>query len=482
MRDKNLYASAKRTLVVLMTCLILSALLTGCTKREVQIFKTKEEDGPKGYKDSELFTDDYYIKDGTTFYPVYKIGSFGSGGTILAQTEVKWTFETDDAYIPVYYSEEMIAFRSKALESRGIRTVRYKDLGYSIGLAKCAYDLDGYLQLKTGGNSVPGSMIRAAFEQQESDQIRIVSVNGKDARELQIDCGVIVGFEKDAEVTVEYYAGSKYLTTTVKADTHFYAPYEIYSLDAENTKNGYFKLELPADAKTGFYEVSGKGCFKFVAGKKGTKYEDLDHNEIYYESEETQLLAYTQGYRIDVPNKTEHVGIKIEYDLAETNKVLGGEVYAETDVAAIIFSPSGKRYEVTPEGGNMKCELSEAESGTWKVNILPKELLVTDVSVYSTLKEGDALQDTFDFNIAEGQSSMVFKVKYEGEGEVWATCTDEQGDTKAFEEKNLTCAYAYLPEGNYTVTVYHYPDTRIEDVTLEIDTVNDSVEVITIEE
>lgn len=466
----------------LLLLLSLMCFLTGCTRREVKIFKTEEDTGIKGYKDVELLMDDYYIKDGATFYPIYKIGSFSSSGSILNPTDVKWTFEKEDAFIPVYYSNEMISFKSKELEERGIRTVRYKDMGYSIGLAKCKYDLDGYLQLVTEENAVSGSEIFNAFSQQESNQIRIVSVNGKDARELSIDCGIIMGLEKNAEVTVEYYAGSKYLSTTVKADTHFYAPFEIYALDAQNTKNGYFKLQLPEDAKTGFYEVDGKGVFQYVAGKKGIKYDELEHNEAYYESEETQLLAYTQGYRIEVPNRTENIGIKIEYDLESTNKALGSEVFTENDLAAIILSPSGKRYEVFPNSGQMTCELAEAESGTWKVNILPKELMVSDVSVYSTKKAGDALQETFDFDITEGQSSMVFRVLYEGKGEIWATCTDEAGNTKEFTDETLTCSYAYLSEGTYTVTVYHYPDTKITDVTLGLDTVNDSVEIITVEE
>lgn len=454
-------------------------VLSGCGK---QIFQEKVDPYEKvGIEDSELVYDTYYIKEGSKFYKSYLPGGNSSSvASSVDSTKIFW-MNRDYTLLPEYYKGEMLAYATDENYMNDVVLERYKDCGYSLGFYGGSFDEDGYFCVDTENKLIAGSDAGTKLSDEKSAIIRLVSINGEKITEAMVNsAGVIEGLEKDKKYKLEFYAGTSYITEEVKADRRIFQMYEMYDIsDATITKNGYYSISLPKDMKSGYYLVDGSGMFKYYDFKRGDKdTEKTKMDEPYYDSVESQMEACSQKYMLSVPVKTNNVKFNIEYS---TDK------YKDSEIYATLKSPDGKSYDLTPENGMMSVEIAEVIAGKWTINVTPKDLEIKTIAPEATSPSSDTVCDTYAFDIAEDMSNIQFKATYIGDGDIWGVVqNDSTGESKDLEmskkEKELEVTYDYLGAGSYTVYIYHYADTAVEDVNYASNEENEVTNIITIEQ
>lgn len=458
--------------------------LSGC---DVELFEDKNARyQPKAVERGSLLDDKYYVKDGTKFYLVHKAG-MSSEGQELDASKSAWT-TLDDTLIPNYYCNELLARSEPEVDMDAVLLERYRDCGYCPGIYGASYE-NGYIELQVSGNIVPKTSAYEGLYNKYSDHIKIESINGQMVSEEMVnEAGVITGMEKDAYYDVSFYAGTYYGSCRIKADTHFFQSYEIYSIsDLAMTKNGYLSLRLPGDLKSGYYRIDGKGFFRYLDFRKGdAELSEVDYNIPYYESEEEQIAAYSQQYVFYLEAATKDASIHAVFDPKTVTAPAGS-------VKMLVTSPDGKqmRVDAAKEEGEVLCNIQEFCPGKWTVNLSPQSMKVLDVSVEANEPMAEATTDVFTIPFEEDKTGIVITVEYEGEGIVNAQVAgpDHQSYTMIKEEDIygsdthfLKYTFAYLPAGEYKVNVHHYPDTKIHSVDYHLSEDLKEITVITVEE
>ena len=456
----------KRICIVLASLLAMFAL-SACAGKEIQIFKDKDAKYKLSVnKDEVLENDQYYIKEGTNFYKPYNGEGTLEGETEKPESDRVMYFNKDKNLIPTLYSNELIAYQSEVMDMKPVYLERLKDLGYSIGLYNGQRD-NGYIVYQKKGVVADSSL--ASLLPNEYEEVRIQAINDVYANDLELSAGgVITGLTADTEYQVKMFIGTKYVEVTVTADEWFMESYETMLLDdLAATKNGYIALKMPDKSKSGYYNIAGKGVFKYYDKERADVTGSEDMNEPFYSSEDSQLNAYTQQYIVSLKKRVVNLQINIQCE-DDLDKINGAY--------ALLTAPNKVVYTMDMNKNGFSIRIAEAVAGTWKINIYPKSLTITDVKTSSDSPKADAIEEVKDFVLAEDETDMMFKLiltKEEGsniEGEAWATVEYEDGTLYSFEKENLSssrtsdeyiCMMPYATAGAYKVTVYHYNDTEI---------------------
>lgn len=454
-------------------------VLSGCDTKK--IFVNKED----AYKlvdltDKELINDTYYVKTGADFNAVYlPDGTAQSITTVQSDNRLLWTMQ-DESLIPILYQNEIIAYQSEDTELDNITIERFKDIGYSFGLYGGVMSTDGYIDYNLTSQLIENSSAYDQLFGAPSQNIRIAYINDEPVTKDMLDSsGTIAGLEENGVYEIGFYSGTKYMTATMNADTHFFQSYEITQIDKANTtKNGYLAISMTKDAKSGYYMINGSGIYKYYAFEKNTQnIADVDMNEPYYKTEDEKIAAYSQQYMVSVQTKTTNVAFNMEYDTEE---------YQDDEITCILVSPDGTTYSMVPQNGIASIELAEVMAGRWTINVSPKDLIIKDIKAESTAATADASTETKSFYIGEDDENIQFYANYEGDGDVWGIVENENGETQELvvnaNDHVLTTTYSYLAAGTYTVTIYHYKDTKIGEIGYQVDTDNEEHEIITIGE
>lgn len=466
--------------LMIMTC----TALTGC---EQEIFQDKNAKYRlKAVEDDDLDTNIYYVKDGTKFYQVHEL-SASSAGVDLDVTKCAWSV-SDESLIPSYYQNELLAYASNRVNTDAILMERYKDCGYSIGLYGASYE-DGYISFQVSSNAIKKSKAYVAFDNDKSNYILIETINGNPVNETMLnEAGIITGMEQNGLYEITYYAGTYYGTATVEADTHFFQSYEMYTLDDIGiTKNGYVSIKLPSDLECGYYNVNGAGFFKYYNFKKADgDTNDVDYNIAYYESEEDQILAYSQQFVFNLDYSAANMSVKATFDPKSVTNASG-------NVKMMLTTPDGRYMTVDTDksSGEIRCDMSESMPGKWTVNITPQSMSISDVQIVSNEQEAEATKEVYNLTFEQDMTGVVFTMEYEGKGNVTAQITDSGNKSYNMVSVNETLNqvkhtmqynFAYLPAGEYQINVFHYPDTRIIGVDYYLSEDVRDVEIITVEE
>lgn len=462
----------KLALIASITIMALSTV--GCGAKP--IFKKEGEDYElKALTDSRLEENQYYVKDNTSFYLVHECeGNNISNNKTTDTRRVAWTM-LDDTLIPTMYSDGLIALKSKDSSLSDINIERFKDLGYSIGLHDAQVDNDGYIKFKVSTNVIDETSLAEALKDYTSYDIRITAINDEPVKELLNMAGVIEGLEQGETYKISFYAGTEFLTAEVKADVRFYQSFEMYYVESGmDTKNGYIAIQMPDDAKSGYYYVNGKGMFKYYDSIKSEASSEQDMNEAYYNTASEQISANSQAYVVGISQATTDVTFVVEYDTS---------VYSDEDVIAYLTAPNNESYQMTANSGIAQVGIEEAIAGKWTINIVPKDLKIINVTAESNAVADDATKEEYKYTFEE-ETNLKITVPFTGEGEVWGTITCLT-DSKAYEFKlnktELECIISYVAPGEYVVNVYHYADTQINEPVISYDDESETEDVIIVE-
>lgn len=479
-----MYCKHFRKTAVLLFLLLPALFLSGCEK---QIFQDKgAKYRLKAVNDSALAADVYYVKDGTKFYEVHELNRSGSGRDPDA-SKCAWAVK-DETLIPSYYKNELIARAGKKIDRDALTLERFRDCGYSIALHGAEYE-DGYISFKASSCTIKGTSARSAFETDKSDNILIETINGVPVNETMLnEAGIITGMEMNKDYEITYYAGTYYGSAVVTADTHFFQSYEIYSLnDIEITKNGYVSIRLPDDLECGYYDIDGAGFFKYYNFKKADgNTAEVDYNVPYYDSEEDQILAYSQQFVFNLDYAAKNMSVQATFDPNTVTNASG-------KVIMLLTTPDGRhmKVETEKETGEIICDMEESMPGEWLVNLTPQSMSITDVQIVSNEEAAEATKEVYNLNFDRDMTGVVLTLRYEGNGDVTARITDKDGKSYEMVQKKgqynetvhtLEYSFAYLPSGEYKINVFHYPDTKILEADYYLSEEVKDVDIITVEE
>lgn len=476
-----------KKVTIVMIVLLLSALLSGCER--VQLFETHTDPNLLiGVKDSEIKDKTYYVKDKTTFYPVYlpERGNAKQQAQALNETRVFATLK-DDALIPTHYSDEFIAYTSDDLSFQSADLERFMDLGYSLGCYNGKRMSDGSIYISRRDGLVTDSSFADAIGDAQSEDIRIVSVDGKSITDDQFykKAGIITGLEKDTVYTVGFYIGTKYNEMDITADTHLYAAFEMFNYGSDyisDTQNGYRCFSTPTDLKNGYYNINGSGMFRYLNYTKDQKIDidSINMNESYYTDEKSKIEAYSRQYKISVPKRVKNMKIKVSFSISDLD--LDGDVPA--DIQGILFAPDDTRYDMiyNEDDSTLELTLAEAMSGDWIVDVIPKTLTIEDVTTESDEAEEEATCEETEFYLPDARENVEFIAEYKiydpnkdennltmfgtvlaEDGSTYQMQTETQSSDEGDKKHYIYYDVPYLSAGTYTVRIYHYPEeTSVE--------------------
>lgn len=487
-------------LILVTISFILSSLfITGCD--DVKIFKDNiDPNALVGVKDTELKDDNYYVKNNTRFYKVHlpEAGNASSEVSALDETRVMATL-LDDSLIPPHYSDELVAYQSQKINFKEANLERFMDLGYSIGCFNGYITDDGFLYFDRQQNLVAGSSLEEAIGKTQSIDIRIASIDGKPLNSSQINtkAGVIVGLEKDKTYKIGFYIGTKYFEKNVKADCRMYSAFEMFTFGEDcitDTPNGYMCFNTPKELKCGYYNINGKGLFKYYNFTRGSKDEDeADMNESFYADERSKIEAYSRQYNISVPKRVKDFKINVKINSLETE-------YAGDVIRGIVFSPDGTKLDMSfdEKEKTLSISMAEGSAGDWTVNVIPKTLDIKDVNVENDEAAEEATCEETIFTLPEDRENIEFIAEYTTtkanikDTTVFGTILTEDGKTYEMstwvddsDRQNpkyyISYEVPFAAAGEYTVRIYHHPEeTTILDPTVKDKTVTDT-EIIIIE-
>lgn len=456
----------------------LALLQVGCTHK--QIFLEKTDPNAVTYTTQDnMAMDTIYAKEGSYFYDLYSPLSTASGVTSAVSSSRLIFYSTLESF-PKIYNDGYLAVASNGVPSEAMILERYEDLGYSIGLYGGYVDQEGYLCFSID-NMVEGSNIYLALSGNvTSDYIRISQINDIDVSSDNLTAGgIITGFEYGGKYKLTYYTGTYKRTVNVYADTGIMRSYELFvTEDPILTDNTFTKWEFPSDLKSGYYYCSGIGFIAYYDSTKGSiDTAKVDMNEAYYQTEEEQFEAFSKKYTISIPEIKNNIRIEVAYELGD---------YTVDDIKCILSDPAGTTYDMTATEDLAYVEISQMMAGSWTVNILPKDLNIISVTPIATTPENDTVNDVEEFVFEEADSNIQFVCTYTGEGEIWGTV--EQVSTKEVKElvldasnQKLVVTYPYLAADTYKVTIYHYVDTAVEEITYQTDESTQEVDLVIIE-
>lgn len=468
-----------------------SLFLTGCKP----IFQQKIDPYAQvRIKKDEMQNDVFYIKDGTEFVSVLAANT-EKAMDISGKKRIMAFLTLDYKTVPTLYKNEIIAIASEKVELPPINVTRFREVGYSIGMYGLQLDEDGYYTGELKKNVYKFSNTYSLLsETSPSNNIRIVAINNEPvSREMISSSGVFNCMEKNAEYTIDYYAGTRYRTDTMISDVLTLEEYEYYTIsDTSDSKNGYISYKMPDDAKSGWYYIKDAGMFRYIAFPKGVDESAIDMNEPYYTSQEERDASFSQKYSTTFDTRTRNVSMVFHFSAASLNMddlddYEDANAAIRDKISAVAYSPDGTSYEmeVDPENSTIACSLEEAMAGKWTIYIQPKDLVVTDMQVQSNKPEEEITEEDLSLSLTEKKINYRVTVNYEGEGTIYAILVDQNNQTHDFilDNKNhkLSCDVSFLDAGEYTVKVYHYPDTNVLDLFLEEDTKTES-DIITITE
>ena len=470
----------KRQFSLLLVSICTLYLFTGCTPKEIFV---NPDDKYKlvALSDAELKLETFYIKDGAKFYASYEPQGASAKVSAFSKEQYYW-LDKDATLIPSLYKDEIIAYAStKEVNLTNAVVHRYYDVGYSIGVYGGSFDDNGYYCISAKGNTIPGSSANKQFTRAKSDDIRIATINNKPIDDSMInDGGIFLDMPKGSSCEIGFYSGTFYGTVTVESDYYFLQTYEDLKVSAVmSTKNGYLAITLPDDAKSGYYQIENGGLFKYYAHEKGVGADaGVDMNEIYKNEDGESSPIHAQQYTLAVASKTYNVIFRLLYN---QNTV------KEEDVSVTLISPDGINYKIPVMDGIAELELAEVMAGNWTMQVFPKHIQVTDISALSAAKDPNAKKEEYTFTVEKGKENAEFFCKYDGEGDIWGTISNEKGEAVVMKKKKesaslfsgyyLSATYGYLPEGTYTMTIYHYLNTSITDTGMR-DKVNNDDDII----
>ena len=368
---------AKR-LVPLVLVVSMMFSVTGCRDK---IFKEKDvPETSKEYSVENLKVDDYYIKDGTKFYKLYKPdGNFTKYSKTADASRILLTVgQEEEDLIPTLYKNEIIIYKNDGKVPSDYIFERYKDLGYTIGIRNLKQDEgSSYLKFNTSEDvnqqADAGSVINKVKD--KYSELEIAVMDDKALNENQITAsGTIKNLHKNRSYQFGMYAGSVYSETKIKADTHVFQSSETFVVnETKDTTKGYVEICLPEGLKTGYYMVNGIGLFRYVSDLK-VDAGDLAEYEYNVANDAFELTSQVLDDTIMEVNKEQTINVEEDYVSAKLSFSITNDMMLEK---AVLVTLDGKQLEFAKREDSettYELNLEDVPKGEYKIIFTGKNI------------------------------------------------------------------------------------------------------------
>ena len=438
--------------------LIISAILTGCGKENVDATETIVD--PLAYL-NEMEDGVYYVRHyDNTIEPIY----FGNATFDMediphqaTNDRIMW-FKEDFVNIPTLYAGESIILQTANEFEETVNFERFEDLGYTIGICnmqvkesgrlsistekddRCTYpnsDADKIINLSNENvilDTIAGKEIRVLDKKSTQDD-EIVPGTWKDS--LLSRCGTINNLAKGSTYKVEIYNGTfrnEYLLT---ADVRVLSSLEMWtSYDYVFESERIINVKIPEYFNSGYYLLNGLGMFRYV--------KEVDSND-----ESGQKLMKSLDFS--------EFGDSASYRAIVTFDTLNVDPEAEKeDEKEQINNPStipGLEYDkLNVPGGNQSAGTVTYINEDGYEEVLSKEIV-----------DGYSSSNLFAVNrVGKTTISVTYKMDEYTDGlpEVTAIITTPSGSTNyqmGYDEDSdmSTLTFNVEETGNYKITYYN---------------------------
>ena len=278
----------KKFLKIITCCMLVASfvfLTTGCNSST----PIADKDGNMlSYSpDDEELPTGYFILHEDKYYPV--LPEEIQKSPILYQ----W-FTTYDNLIPEFKKGDSLVYVSDSVVPSEFILSKMEDCGYTIGTRfeikkpeeddstisytnvkpTIAFSSDSdasYCSLSPAKGYISNAVGEGSY-----DAIQITEINNKEFTTTMLsDEGFLKNLTKDGIYTLSFYAGTKYNDLDLKADTRLFVETSTSSITSyTQAKSKHFILNLPSSTTNGYYNIDGKGLFKYSAGSDASEVED----------------------------------------------------------------------------------------------------------------------------------------------------------------------------------------------------------------
>lgn len=269
---------------IMICCLLVASfamLVTGCNsatpiadkKGNMLSYSPDDEDLPSGY---------FILHDGK-YYPV--LSQEIKTSPILYQ----W-FTTYENLIPEFKKGDSLVYVTTDVVPSEFTLSKMEDCGYTIGtrfdIRKPEEDDStiSYTNVKPiisfssksdedyCSLSKAKAFINNAIKDSSYEAVQISEINNKEFTTTMLsDEGFLKNLTKDGIYTLSFYTGTKYNNLDLKADTRLFVETSTSSITSyTQAKSKHFILNLPSSTANGYYNIEGKGLFKYSAGSEDT--------------------------------------------------------------------------------------------------------------------------------------------------------------------------------------------------------------------
>lgn len=254
----------KKWVTVVLIAVAITSMFSGCGKMD-SIIENSEVDVTKPVKKEDVNSGVYILTEDGKFYKANTLNQSFSAATSSVSSS-RYIYSVDgNKYIPKLYKNDLLIYVSNSTLPDEIDVEKFKSLGYTIGAVNVGKGTSGTYSVTTE-NCIDGSdfatQVTNAIGNAKSLIIKKISGDTLKAGMIT-DTGTITGLEKDAEVTIDAYAGTYYKEIKTRADTRIFVSSKLLTIDdMELTKNGYIILNQTFGE--GYYNINNEGLIQIV--------------------------------------------------------------------------------------------------------------------------------------------------------------------------------------------------------------------------
>lgn len=384
----------KKLMLIFITVLMV-ALTTGC---DVNIFVNEDEEVIKLTRLSkkELVDGKCYIKDGTSFYePYLATRTFTSSYSASDDTRIIWMMEGEESLIPTLYKGEAIVFSTSKSLPEDIKVERFKDIGYTIGLAGFNAVQSGQITQYTANmnNMLLNTDAYNNLSVIEAATLTVAELDGNPVTKNDFTYGgVLADLKKGQSYLLGLYIGSYYNELEIKADARaFVSDSQIVLNEISLTKNGYYSVRATEDMESGYYYLPDIGIFRYINMDKRTamSQDSIDYNKNLVtrgcKKGRTETSLATKEWVLE--EKNESVTFKVS--LLEGKGKINSIICTTPDGEEIVFHKHTHTYENAPLGQyTFKINSTAAmESVDVQVDVVYKEEIIPEEELDEVVEE-----------------------------------------------------------------------------------------------
>lgn len=230
--------------------------------------------------DDEDLEDGYYIMHDNKYIPLLP-------EEIKEKPVVYQWFTEYDNLIPELNEGDNLVYVSSEVVPEEFKIYQMEDYGYTLGIRFTVEDpSDKSDTVASGGTtkitvdkneddvfcslSKVEDYLKGAADINKLENIEFTEINGKDFSSTMLsEEGFLKNLTEDGIYPLSFYVGTKYYTADLKADTHLFVQKNEYLISSySKMKSKHFALNIPASMANGYYNIDGKGMFKYNAASK----------------------------------------------------------------------------------------------------------------------------------------------------------------------------------------------------------------------